>query len=146
MSKFLKRGYIKIIPKTEVSNLTHYFTVPKGDNDVRMVFNRTKSGLTDVLWAPSFWLPNAVSMLRTLSFGHRMVDIDLGEHFLNHPIHDKLIKLSAVDLTPFKEHIKNELPALLKSQDLSKNHVFGAWTRAWMGAKSSPEWAVRFFT
>ena len=84
-------------------------------------------------------------MLRTLSFGHRMVDIDLGEHFLNHPIHDKLIKLSAVDLTPFKEHIKKELPGLLEAQELSKNHVFGAWTRAWMGAKPSPEWAVRFY-
>ena len=81
MKKFLLREYISIIKPSDVKNLTHYFTVPKGDGDVRMVFNGTKSGLTDALWAPSFRLPNAASMLRILSFGHRSVDIDLGEHF-----------------------------------------------------------------
>ena len=94
-------------------NLTQYFTVPKGDGDVRMVFNGKKSGLTGALWAPSFWLPNAVSMLRILSFGHKAVDIDLGEHFLNHPLHDSLIPFSAIDLSFFRSRIQQHCPDIL---------------------------------
>ena len=129
----------------EVKNLTHFFTVPKGDRDVRVVFNGTKSGLTDALWDPSFWLPNAVSMLRILSFGHKAVDIDLGEHFLNHPLHDSLISLSSVDLTFFWSHVAKDCPQILPSWDKGQGPLFGAWTRTWMGAKPSPEWAVRFY-
>ena len=145
MKKFLERNYITIVKPSFVKNLTHFFIVPKGDQDVRMVFNGTKSGLTDALWAPSFWLPNAVSMLRSLSFGHKSVDIDLGKHFLNHPIHETLVSLSAIDLTPFRAQIAKDLPHLSPNLHDKGTPIYGAWSRAWMGAKPSPEWAVRFY-
>ena len=44
-----------------------------------MVFNGTRSGFIDSLWAPNFWLPNASSMLRSMSFGHRGVNINIDE-------------------------------------------------------------------
>ena len=110
-----------------------------------MVFNVTKSVLTDSMWDPLFWLPNATSMLRALSFSHKAVNINLGEYFLNHPIHDTLACLSAIDLTPFRHAIKTDLPDMLPDWDEGKGPIYGMWTRAWMGAKSSPEWAVCFY-
>ncbi len=32
--------------------LTSFFSVPKGENDIRMVYDGTKSGLNDSMWAP----------------------------------------------------------------------------------------------
>ena len=78
ISKFIQRGYVFFVPLEAASNITDFFAVLKGDEDIIIVFNRTRSGLTAVVWAPSFWLPNASSMLRTVSYGHRYVDIDLG--------------------------------------------------------------------
>jgi len=50
------KGYIV---KGSVSSLTGYFAMPKGDNDIRLVYDATKSGLNAVLWVPSFTLPGA---------------------------------------------------------------------------------------
>ena len=36
---------------------THYFSVLKGEADIRMVYNGTSSGLNDILWAAHFGLP-----------------------------------------------------------------------------------------
>jgi len=35
-----------------VDSLTWFFMVPKGDNDIWMVYNGSKSGLNDILWVP----------------------------------------------------------------------------------------------
>jgi len=48
------KGYLAEGP---VKSLTSFFTVPKGDQDVRVVYNGTKSGLNACLWAPWFRLP-----------------------------------------------------------------------------------------
>ena len=57
--KVILRGYISLTPFNKVSNLTDYFTVPKGEDNVRVVYNGTSSGLNKVLWAPNFWLPTS---------------------------------------------------------------------------------------
>ena len=49
-----KREYICPGP---VLSGTHYFCVPKGPDDVRMVYNGTSCGLNEVLFAPRFGLP-----------------------------------------------------------------------------------------
>jgi hypothetical protein len=51
LSKFLNKGYLA---KGKVTSLVSYFTVPKGDSDVRIVFDGTKSGLNSVIYAPHF--------------------------------------------------------------------------------------------
>jgi hypothetical protein len=45
-----------IIPGT-VRSLTSLFSVPKGDTDIRLVYDGTKSGLNKAVWAPWFPLP-----------------------------------------------------------------------------------------
>ena len=49
-----RMGYIET---GEVCSLAHYFHVPKGPDDIRMVYNGTGCGLNASLWAPHFGLP-----------------------------------------------------------------------------------------
>jgi hypothetical protein len=60
LQKVREKGYI--VPGNVLS-LTSFFTVPKGDGDVRMVYDAMKSGLNDKLWAPWFLLPTVESHL-----------------------------------------------------------------------------------
>ena len=48
------REYIK---EGGVKSITGFFDVPKGDLDIRMVYDATKCGLNDALWTPNFFLP-----------------------------------------------------------------------------------------
>jgi hypothetical protein len=61
----LSRGYIS---SGRVASWTSFFAVPKGKSDIRMVYDATKSGLSDSLWAPSFGLPTVDSTLRLIDF------------------------------------------------------------------------------
>jgi hypothetical protein len=58
-----------------VSALTSFFAVMKGDDDIRMVFNRTLSGINSALWAPWFCLPNATTHMRIAEPGTFMADV-----------------------------------------------------------------------
>jgi hypothetical protein len=40
-----------------VELLIAFFEVPEGLTDIRMVYDRTKRGLNDLIWAPWFPLP-----------------------------------------------------------------------------------------
>ena len=56
--KFILKSYI--VPNSTsypVLGVVDYFAVPKGDDDIRPVFNGTTCGLNGVVWAPNFWLP-----------------------------------------------------------------------------------------
>jgi len=48
------RWYVKAGP---VKSLTSFFAVPKGEDDIRMVYDGTKLGLNDSIWVPRFPLP-----------------------------------------------------------------------------------------
>jgi hypothetical protein len=60
LDKVRKRKYIA--PGT-VRSLTDFFNVPKGEDDIRIVYNGTSSGLNDILWVPGFPMPNANTIL-----------------------------------------------------------------------------------
>ena len=116
-------------------NLNCYFPVPKGADDIRVVFNETSCGLNNNVFASSFWLPMSNTMTRLLSFGYRVVDIDIGEKFLNFPLYRTLQSCSGVDLTPFRPYLTDVIPVNIK-----KNARLAAvWTRLWFGFRSSPE-------
>ena len=86
-----------------MQSLTDFFSVPKGDDDIRMVYNGTSSGLNDVLWVPSFPLPTVDSLLRAVHPDTWMADTNLGEMFLNFVLHETLRKLAGVDVTHYRE-------------------------------------------
>jgi hypothetical protein len=51
LSSVLAKGYISSGP---VQSLTSFFAMPKGEANIRMVFDASKSGLNKAIWAPSF--------------------------------------------------------------------------------------------
>ena len=82
-----------------VKNLTSFFAVPKGDDDIRVVYDASKSGLNVALWAPNFGLPTIDTVLRSVGFNSWMGDADFGEHFLNFPLDKGLRPYAGVDVT-----------------------------------------------
>jgi hypothetical protein len=125
IGKVRKRRYIE---KGPIESLTSFFAVPKGMDDIRMVYDGTKSGLNDVIWVPRFPLPTVDTLLRAVDVGTYMSDMDIGEMFLNFVLHESMQALCGVDLTNY----------------FGEGEVlWERWTRAAMGLKSSPYQAVQ---
>jgi hypothetical protein len=118
-----------VVPGT-VKSLTSFFAVPKGESDIRMVYDGTKSGLNDAMWAPWFALPTVEDHLRFVGAGTYMGDIDIGDMFHNFIMHERLQMLAGVDLTAFFPE------ELLRRGDLRV--IWEHWTRCGMGFKNSP--------
>jgi hypothetical protein len=66
-----------------------------------MVYNGTFSGLNDRLWVPWFPLPTITTLARAVEVGTHMVDLDVGETFLNFILELKARVHAGVDLTHF---------------------------------------------
>ena len=125
------RGRRYVVPGF-VRSLTSYFHVPKGEDDIRMVYDASRSGLNDQVWSPKFGLPTVESVLDILDHTSSMADIDLGEMFLNFPLDPKIRPYVGIDLSPFLSD--------LKKSGLCSYHL---WDRCLMGFKPSPYNAVR---
>jgi hypothetical protein len=127
VDKFLRRGYVR--RTRQVRSYTEYFSVPKGD-DIRVVFNGTSCKLNQASWAPNFWLPTSRSATRVLDFDYKTVDIDLGEMFLNFPLHETFQEYSGIDLTPFSPEI-NEMKSKTDEDTahVSDARTSGRWER-----------------
>ena len=41
----------------DLKSLIKYFTIPKGENNIRFVYVATANKLNECMWVPSFWLP-----------------------------------------------------------------------------------------
>jgi hypothetical protein len=122
------KGYVT--PGTVIS-LTSYFYVPKGEHDIRMVYDATRSGLNKCLWVPSFNLPTADSFTDCLEAGSWMMDLDLGEMFLNFPLNPQLRSYCGIDLRPFF------------SEEAGDQTLWQVWVRCMMGLMTSPYCTVK---
>ena len=80
ITKVRKRGYIG---PNWVRSLTNFFPVLKGDDDIRLVYDLTASGLNDALWVPNFWMPAVHNVLDCATHSSWFGDVDAGEMFLN---------------------------------------------------------------
>jgi len=93
----LKKG---CLVQGEVKSLTFFFAVPKGEGDVRIVYDGTKSGNVNI-WAPWFLLPTVESHLNSVKPDFYMGDINFSEQILNFMLDEKVRKYVGVDVTPF---------------------------------------------
>ena len=141
--KYIAREYLILDDKEMIKSLIDYFAVAKGNSDIRVVLNGTSCGLNHATWSANFWLPNANTIVRLLSFGYRMVDIDIGEMFLNFPLHKILRSYSGVDLSCFREQLLKEFPSL-RSRYKGKR-ILAYWTRLWFGSRQSPEYSTIYY-
>jgi len=126
--RYLNKGFVK--------SLINYFAVPKGLNDIRIVYDGTKSGLTDAVWVPNFYMPSIDSLLLYCSPKTWFSDMDLGEMFLNYFMDPKIRPFCGVDVSHFVDKESNE-------KSLSR---WLQWNRIFMGFRSSPYYAVRTFS
>ena len=120
------------------------FSVPKGMDpitghilDVRMVYNGTSSGLNNAVWAPNFWMPSPATAMRQIHFGFFSIDLDLGEFFLNFPLHKSIQPYAGVRMEAIAKYLQDK-----DQESVSTNK---AWTRLLMGFTGSPFAAVRHF-
>ena len=124
VGKVRARGYIA---PGVVKSLTHFFYMPKGDSDIRMVYNGTSSGLNDFLFALLFGLPVIHHALRSLLHGYHLADVDIAEMFLNFNLGIDLQSYSGVDLTPLR----------LQGTNWTAQH-WERWRRNFMGMWDLP--------
>eukprot|EP00957_Ditylum_brightwellii_P211663 15366441-Ditylum_brightwellii.AAC.3 len=82
-----------------VCSLTQLFLVPKGKNDICMVYDGTDSGLNDAVWVPNFGFPTTSTVLRFTDKSTYMADLDIGEMFLNCMIPEELCGYCGVDVS-----------------------------------------------
>ena len=106
-----------------IVSITHFFDVPKGEDDIRIVYDLTRSGLNGVLWVPSFWMPSISHVLDCATHQSWFCDVDVGEMFLNFPLDLSIRPFCGVDL----------------SWKLKKKGVlWERWNRMTMGMRPSP--------
>ena len=82
-------------------------------------------------------------MIRVLSYNYEVVDIDLGEMFINFPSVYFFQEFSGVDLSPMIPDLLKIFPEL--KHKVINNRLTAIWTRDWMGFKSSPYWAAKYY-
>ena len=122
------KGYI--VPG-KVLNLTSYFAVPKGDSDIRVVYDATRSGLNSCIWVPSFSLPGAEAVLDMMDTSSYMMDMDLGEMFYNFPMHESVQAYCGLDLRPYLNPTSNKT-------------MWERWSRCMMGWVAAPYLATKY--
>jgi hypothetical protein len=134
LMKARERGYIA---PGLVESLTAFFAVPKGEDDIRLVYDGSVSGLNLCIWVPRFFLPTLRTHLRAVDEHTYMADVDIGEMFLNFILHRELQTLAGVDITHyFPKDAKD-------TADGRATKVWETWQRAAMGLRSSPYQAVQ---
>ena len=118
-----------------------FFTVLKGLDDIRMVLNGSSCGFNITIFASKFWLPMSTTMTRLLSFGYRVVDIDIGEMFPNFPFSQFITKLFRHGSYLFNNIFEKFIPPTF----IKRKRLTATWSRFWFGLASCPEDACTFY-
>ena len=129
IEKVLHRRYMLRTSIKGLKSLIKYFAVPKGEADVRIVYDGTANDLNACIWVPSFWLPTMDTLVRAVDADSWMADRDIADMFLNFQLHPSVRPYTGVDLKP----------AL--GDDASPRYAY--WDRCLMGFTSSPYNAVK---
>jgi hypothetical protein len=96
IEKVVRRRYL-VTTGMAIKSLIKYFAVPKGDDDVRMVYDATANKLNECIWVPTFWLPTIDTLVRGLDEHTWMTDRDVGDMFLNYQLHSTAM----LDIFPY---------------------------------------------
>jgi hypothetical protein len=123
--KVVRRRYL-VTSGITIKSLIKYFAVPKGEDDVRLVYDAMANKLNECVWVPSFWLPTIDSLVRALDKESWMMDHDVGNMFLNYQLHRTAVPYRGVDLSSLYENEDEVGPR------------WAVWDRNLMGFAASP--------
>lgn len=142
--KVMHRGYLKV---GLVKSLINYFAVPKGDDDIRMVYDGTASGFNEAVWVPNVGLPNIETLLRGTAPNCWMVDLDIGDMFLNFMLHSSARRFVGIDVTKLFEDDDNShissIEEAVKEKIKAGKLAWFQWLRCAMGLKCSPHQTIK---
>ena len=102
VAKVLQRRYL-CEATTPVRSFIKYFAVPKGVDDVRIVYDATANGLNECVWSPPFWLPTINTLVCGLDENSWMTDRDMADMFLNFQLHSSAVPFTGVRLSSLYE-------------------------------------------
>jgi hypothetical protein len=123
-----------VVPGTFVVAVPR-FPVPKGADDIRVVWDLAKNGLNKVMFTPSFFLPTMATYLRRLQTGCYSGDFDIGEQFHNYQLHKSEQVYCGVD-------VPTSLRDKLRGEGIEVDGPM-RWARLVFGWQSSPYLALR---
>ena len=124
ISKVIKRRYLLPIDLV-VKSYIKFFAVPKGEDDICMVYDTTANKLHEAVWVPTFWLPTIDSLL-CAGLTSWMTDRDVGDMFLNYLLHGDMMLFTGTDLTSLYAGPEDQGPRM------------AVWDRNLMGLAVSP--------
>ena len=78
--------------------LTYLFYVPKGQEDIRLVYDLTTTGLNDEFWAPKFWMPFVDNIIDVATKLQWFRDIYAADMFHIYNISESLKPYACVDV------------------------------------------------
>ena len=130
---FIDKDYLRL--DSDVDALISFFVVPKGDSDIRVVFDATKSGLNSHLEAPWFPLPTGDSLLRSVQAGTWMADNDVGECFYNWRLDQRVIPYTGIDLSCYFLDAPCQNQPTVSRRPVRK---WFSWQRPPMGCRPAP--------
>jgi hypothetical protein len=96
--KVVKRRYLRT-SDVNLKSLIKYFAVPKGEDDIRLVYDAMANRLNECVWVPTFWLPTSNTLVRALDKDSWMTNRDIGDMFLNFQLHESVMPFTGVDLS-----------------------------------------------
>ena len=134
LEKLLRRRYLV---QGHVQNTVPRFPVPKGLNDIRVVWDLLKNGLNACMFTPRFFLPTMAAYLRRIEAGIYSGDFDIGEQFHNYMLHESEQVYCGVE-------IPDKLVERLRKECLPVQK-FMRWGRLVFGWQSSPYFGLRMF-
>jgi len=70
-----------------VLRIIPYFCVPKGDEDIRVMWDLKMNGVNETIYTPKFQLPTPASYHHVLEASMYLGDFDVGKQFPNYPLH-----------------------------------------------------------
>jgi hypothetical protein len=142
-TKVVKDRKLGYISPGEVIRGTNFFSVDKGETDIRMVYNGTSCGLNDILYAPHFGLPTVRETLRSILPGFHQCDLDVQDQFLNFILHKTMREYSGVDVRKVQSVAQEDA-----EWEQLRPGTWERWHRNWMlGLRDSLyrslQWQVR---
>jgi hypothetical protein len=138
-AKVVKVRKLYYITTGPVRSGMHFFCFPKGDTNIRMVYNGTSCGLSAKVWAPRFGLPTVKDTLRSLFPGYYQADLDVGDQFLNFKLHESMRAESGVNV-----QVVRSLDPRDEAWELSQPETWERWERNWMGLRDSPYRSIQW--
>ena len=145
--KQMEDKWMKVINRQYINygyavSLTGSFPVPKGESDIRMVYDATKCGLNDKIWAPNFMLPTIDMTTRHVDQTGWFGDLDVGEQFLNFALDTKIQPYAGIDATELRKQLQ-EIDHMPRELLEAKGRIYLRWERCLMGLHCSPYHAAR---